>query len=327
MKRPIRSVAACLFVVSCALPPFDIHEEGGDGDGDGDTGGSGDGDGDGDTGGSGDGDGDMGGSGDGDGDGDTGGGGNGSGGQAPSGGVSNTGGTPATGGQAAEKECPNNPALLDDMESLPTQICDHDGRHGYWYTWHSPLEEGGDLVGTVFPEPGNFVYADLESYSGFSATGIHFWTETYYDVLTETVEYAGLATHLKFSESAGRRPYDASKYEGIQFLAMGYGTFLVEFDTVSTEPIQHQGTCVPTDDGFCWDSPARTIIVDNYWRIYELCFRDFASSGLGNVVIGAGEFDASDVLTFGIQPLQPDYGDYILLDDVEFMKTCSSTDS
>jgi hypothetical protein len=192
------------------------------------------------------------------------------------GGTASTGGA---GGTAATTSCPGlalNEEMIDDMNDGDRFIPQVNGRAGAW-------KDEGDATpsSTMFPDPtGLFTMTNTgdacRKYAAYVYGGPF--------VDGNPVFYFGIGG-----------PYDASKYDGISFLAKidsGSASGLrVVFPDKDTQP--DGGLCQASVPGnSCWDHYGKKIDITTTWTRYQVSFNELTQIGWGRA--GAG-FDRSTI--------------------------------
>jgi endoglucanase len=155
------------------------------------------------------------------------------------------------------KECGPD-GVIDDFEDENNQITMTDDRGGYWYTYADkegstvwPVE--GDKGGTFTPSQGGAGSKMAVNFKGKLAN--------------KSIVYAAMG--LNFRDP--KEPYDASRYEGITFMARrapnSSARLTVKLPDMNSDP--DGGRC-----SACFNDYGAEISVGEKWQRYVLPFRD-----------------------------------------------------
>jgi hypothetical protein len=198
--------------------------------------------------------------------------------------------------------------LIDDMEDQIGDICNLDGRHGYWYT-------GGDGTSTMLePAPGtSFEPTMIPGGRGQSHYAARFTGSGFTDW--------GAAMGFDLDdEASGKQTYDASSAGGITFWMKNSVPVSVEFLIPETVLTTNGGDCVSggTDPNCDSEFSFQITVPSTAWVQYYVPFAALAQSAGGTVT-----FSAQQLL--GVQFLvAPGAAFDVWVDDVSFYP-CSGT--
>ena len=181
-----------------------------------------------------------------------------------------------------EGETISSANLIDDLEDKDDSIKEQNDRQGSWYTFN---DEGDD--GEQTPPTNKFAVseADGDNESKYvAATKGEGWKD-----------YAGLAVDLN-SDGDKPKPYDASKFKGISFIARGVsGTKELDLrfglSTPATIAKDDGGECTGGDSK-CDDSFGADITLEKDWQKFDIPFAMLAQEGWGD----KAEFDPKEIV-------------------------------
>jgi len=145
------------------------------------------------------------------------------------------------------ESCPNG--LIDDGEDANNQVLKVEGRDGYWFTFAdnegTTVEPKGDFRMTPGGPPGSKYAARM----------------------TGKVAPAGKSLYvgMGFALRSPKRPYDASKYQGVSFWAKGPGRVRFKTPDVNTTP--EGDRC---DD--CYNDFGVDLVLQDKWLRYTVPF-------------------------------------------------------
>ena len=189
-----------------------------------------------------------------------------------SGGAATTGGTgTGTGGSTATGPTSD---LVDDLEDNDARILMTGGRQGSWYAFSdgtitpAPPDDNGNTNGFAPGSPGadSSMHAAHVTANGFGT-------------------YAGLAVDFNNSgvrpkDTADRKTYDVSGYDGIVFKAKGTasGTMRVLAVTKQITGTSEGGTCDDSNSSnHCWDSYGKDFTLASDWTEVRVRFSDMTT--------------------------------------------------
>ena len=194
-------------------------------------------------------------------------------------------------------------ALIDDSEDADDQLATKEGRKGYWYTFKD--ESGTE----VFPRDGH--WAPESGGVGESSYAIRVHGKT-----AERGEevYAGFG--VDFSEP--RKPYDASKYTGISFLAKkapnSVAMVRVKVPDANTDP---DGK-VCSD---CYNDFGLSFELSDEWTRYTVNFKDLKQEeGWGDPRPPASSTDKLFGLQWQVSTPNAEFD--VWFDDIRFEGAC-----
>lgn len=190
------------------------------------------------------------------------------------GGVTTTsGGSVSTGAGGSAATGPTSD-LVDDLEDNDGRILMMGGRQGSWYSFSdgsimpSPPDDNGNTNGFLpgSPGAGSSMHAAHVTANGFG-------------------NYAGMAVDFNNSgvrpkDTASRKPYDVSKYDGIVFKAKGMasGTMHVLAVTKQITGTSEGGTCDDSNSSnHCWDSYGKDFTLASDWAEVRVRFSDMTT--------------------------------------------------
>jgi hypothetical protein len=204
----------------------------------------------------------------------------GSAGDVGSGGVMGVAGAPAGAGgepdividQCAASSKAGGDGVVDDLEDGDNAIISHDGRAGYWFTYHDGTQTGSLMLS--FPADDG---ADDTLHSmHFAAKGYTGW---------------GAGFGVTVNGSNPMCGHDASIYEGFRFWAkatgrhgpFGVGMAIPTRDTAATDGNGGGGTCVPGSAPYtgCGYFHGHSFTFTTEWQEYEIKWEDLVQQGGG----------------------------------------------
>ena len=163
-------------------------------------------------------------------------------------------------------------ALIDDCEDDGV-IAEVDGRIGAWFTYNDDEGKGMNLSqmpptnGDFAPFPGGF-----DGSMGYCGT-----TGEKYNLWGAGMGFDFNNTGMGGPKNEGeKKPWDASAYVGVRFMAKGNVTIRIGIQTVATIDAMEGGTCVPAgpkdDDPGCGDGFGKSITLTGEWKEYKIPF-------------------------------------------------------
>jgi hypothetical protein len=231
-------------------------------------------------------------------------------------GSSGSGGN-ATGGTSAGGMTQTGPTsdLVDDLEDNDARIIVTSGRQGSWYSFTdgsitpNPPDDNGNSNGFTpgSPGAGSSMHAAHVQASGFP-------------------NYAGIAVDfnnsgLRPKDTANRKVYDVSAFDGIVFKAKGNasGQLRVMAVTKQIAGTSEGGTCDDSNSGnHCWDSYGSNFSLASDWTEVRVRFSDMTTDN-------SSPFDPTSVFGLAVQ-LNAQNGSLDLwLDDVALFKDGTTT--
>lgn len=220
------------------------------------------------------------------------------GGAGPKGGTSGSSGGSASGGSA-----PLMTEMIDDMEDGDGHILMMNGRQGPWHTFNSGESTQMPAGPLITPEMGGAngsMFAMHTSGKGFAYAGIGF----------------DLSNADTTPESAQSKPYDASAWTGIVFMAKGgasaSGKPRIEIPMRDFVPSDRGGTC----SGTCWNVYGFqiTTALGSTWQEVKVPFSSLVRED-GST---KPAFDSKQIMSISFKQLKDDFDFWI--DDVRFYK-------
>ena len=193
--------------------------------------------------------------------------------------------------------------IIDDGEDGNNQVNDSGGRAGYWYTF---LDKVGS---SISPKPegqgGKFAMVQGSGHSsqfGVSAKG---------KVAAGDIVYSGVG----FNFLDPKKPYDASKYEGVSFWAKrgssSTGKVRLKVPDDSTDP---EGKICSA----CFNDFGKDLSLTEEWTKYTISFADMRQlSGWG--APHPPRINAQKLYGMQWQVNQPGAAFDIAIDDIEFV--------
>ncbi len=205
--------------------------------------------------------------------------------------------------------------LVDDLEDNDARILMMGGRQGSWYSFSdgtitpSPPDDNGNTNGFLPGSPGadSSMHAAHVTANGFP-------------------NYAGLAVDFNNSgvrpkDTANRKVYDVSAYDGIVFKAKGTasGTMHVMAVTKQIAGTSEGGTCDDSNSAnHCWDSYAKDFDLGSDWAEVRVNFSDMTTDN-------SSPFDPTSVFGLAFQ-LNASNGNLDLwIDDLALFKNGTTT--
>ncbi len=163
--------------------------------------------------------------------------------------------------------------MIDDFESGDIQVMQIDGRSGIWH-----LDNDG-TKGTVQTPLGGFIPVeggpdDSKKCAHTTGKGFSEWGAEL-NVNLNTPDYPGI-------KKIEYKPYDASKYDGIIFMAKGKCDVRLNLTTVPIVPTYYGGTCNDKNES-CFDAHGKQFSIDNpdEWQEYIMYFSEIKQNGWG----------------------------------------------
>jgi endoglucanase len=190
-------------------------------------------------------------------------------------------------------------AMVDDAEDRNDQILVRQGRGGYIYTY---LDKAGS---TITPDASTFKMARGGAHGSKYAARIQG------KLATSGETFAGMGMDLRYP----RRPYDASRYKGVSFLAKvskGTSPFVrFKMPDANTDPDAKQCT-------ECYNDFGIGVELSEEWTRYEVAFSELKQeSGWGNP--RPPNVDAKKLMSLQWQVSAPGTAFDIWIDDVSFI--------
>jgi expansin (peptidoglycan-binding protein) len=94
-------------------------------------------------------------------------------------------------------------------------------------------------------------------------------------------------------DASDRKPYDASAFSGVKFLAKGSGSVQVQVLSANIVPSSQGGTC----NDKCYDAHSTSLTLTSDWKEVRVPFASLAQSGVG----AAAPFTANAIIGFAIK--------------------------
>jgi endoglucanase len=190
-------------------------------------------------------------------------------------------------------------AMVDDCEDRNDQILLRQGRGGYIYTY---LDKAGS---TITPTESTFKMAREGAHG--SKYAVHIQGK----LASSGETYAGIGMDLRYP----RRPYDASRYKGVSFLAKvakGTSPFVrFKLPDANTDPDAKQCT-------ECFNDFGIGVELSEEWTRYEVAFSELKQeSGWGKP--RPPTVDAKQLMALQWQVSAPGTAFDIWIDDISFI--------
>lgn len=174
--------------------------------------------------------------------------------------------------------------MIDDFEDGDIQVMQNEGRSGIWHLDN----DGSD--GAVQTPLGGFIPVDggpegSKKCAHTTGKGFNDWGAEL-NVNLNTPDYPGI-------EKIEYKPYDASKYDGIIFMAKGKCDVRLNLTTVPIVPTYYGGKC-DDENQQCFDAHGKEFFIDHQdeWKEYRMDFSEAKQNGWGL----KADFDPSLIL-------------------------------
>lgn len=195
-----------------------------------------------------------------------------------------------------------NEPLIDDFEDGDDAILPNEQRRGFW-RWVRETDAPGTAPALLpIPRPAGAAGRPLGSAAARgaprNALALH--------VAGGRLSDWGAAIEFSFRPAC----YDASRYEGVSFLARGPGRIYVAPREVSVIPVAEGGTC----ERECHNPHVQKVDLDANFRPYEVRFDEVRQRGMGKPPLDAKRLNS---LAFLIRAEDTPYD--VWLDDVRFI--------
>jgi hypothetical protein len=223
-------------------------------------------------------------------------------------------GTTATGGGGGAAPTGPTSDIIDDLEDNDARIMMTNGRQGSWYAFSdgsitpSPPDDNGNTNGFLPGSPGanSSQHAAHVQASGFP-------------------NYAGVAVDFNNSgvrpkDTANRKVYDVTGYDGIVFQAKGTssGTMRVMAVTKEIAGTTEGGTCDDSNAGnHCWDSYGKDFALTADWSEVRVRFSDMSTDN-------SSPFDPTSVFGLAFQDNATNGSLDLWIDDLALFKDGST---
>lgn len=180
-------------------------------------------------------------------------------------------------GSGGTEAAPVDITVIDDFEDMDGLLAEDRGRVGFWLTTN-------DGTGSQTPAPDTAITPVAGGANG-TAFALHTTGSGFSDW--------GAALQVDMNNEAGRLPYDASAYTGIEFYARGEGTIRVEFVATSTVTAAQGGNCT----GDCFDSHGVLVELTPEWTKQTIYFDHAMQVGWGT----PADFNGGDLLALSFR--------------------------